>query len=712
MSVSKATGAVKAAKKESKTKKNLVIVESPAKAKTLKKFLGSNYKIEASMGHVRDFPKSEMGINFENDFEPKYITIRGKGELLAKLRKEVKNSDKVYLATDPDREGEAISWHLLYALRLDEEKASRITFNEITKNAVKKSIKEARHIDMDLVNAQQARRTLDRIVGYKMSPLLWKKVKKGLSAGRVQSVALRLICDRDEEIENFVPVEYWTIQGELKSLEGKRFKTKFYGKNDKKMELHSKDDVDIILENIKEKPFIVNEVKRGTRIKNPGAPFTTSTLQQEASKILGFASNKTMRVAQQLYEGIDIKGEGTVGIVSYIRTDSVRISDEAYEDAKDYIISNFGDEYMQKERKQYKVKGRTQDAHEAIRPTLSARTPKSIKDSLSNEQYKLYKLIWERFIASQMAPAIYTTMTIKLSAGEYSFRSSGSILKFDGYLAVYKKNEEKEEEVVMPELKEKETVGVVEIGGEQHFTQPPPRYTEAMLIKTLEEIGVGRPSTYAPTISTITMRGYVTKENKVFYKTELGEIVNDIVKNNFENVINIDFTAEMEKKLDEVEEGKVEWKEIIREFYPPFEKMIETAEEKIDAVEIEDEKTDIICESCGRNMVIKYGRFGKFLACPGFPECKNTKPFYEDAGVKCPECGGKVFIKKTKKGRKYYGCENSPDCEFMSWNKPTGEKCPECGSYLVEKGTKKVRIACSNSECGYSVEKTEDKQED
>ena len=697
-------------KSKEKQKKNLVIVESPAKAKTLKKFLGSNYKIEASMGHVRDFPKSEMGIDFEHDFEPKYITIRGKGELLAKLRKEVKNANKVYLATDPDREGEAISWHLLYALKLDKEKALRITFNEITKNAVKKSIKEARDIDMDLVDAQQARRTLDRIVGYKMSPLLWKKVKKGLSAGRVQSVALRLICDRDEEIENFVPQEYWTIQGDVKNKNGNKFKTKFYGIKNKKTELHSKEEVQKVLDGIKDKDFTVDEVKKGTRTKNPAAPFTTSTLQQEASKILGFASNKTMRVAQQLYEGVDIKGEGTVGIVSYIRTDSVRISDEAYEDAKEYILSNFNENYMEKERKQYKVKGRSQDAHEAIRPTYANRTPDSIKESLTGEQYKLYKLIWERFIASQMSSATYTTMSIKLSAGDYSFRSSGSVLKFDGYLAVYKKNEEKEEEVVMPEVQEGETITPIEIKEEQHFTQPPARYTEAMLIKTLEEIGVGRPSTYAPTITTITSRGYVTKENKVFYKTELGEIVNDIVKNNFDNVINVDFTAEMEKQLDEVEEGKVGWKEVIREFYPPFEKMIEVAEEKIAEVEIEDEKTDIICENCGRNMVIKYGRFGKFLACPGFPECRNTKPFYEDAGVKCPECGGKIYIKKTKKGRKYYGCENAPECEFMSWNKPTGEKCPECGHYLVEKGTKKVRIACSNSECGYSVEKADNEK--
>ncbi|MDE6357083.1 MAG: type I DNA topoisomerase, partial [Eubacteriales bacterium] len=662
------------------TKKNLVIVESPAKAKTLKKFLGSNYKIEASMGHVRDLPKSEMGINIDEDFEPKYITIRGKGELLAKLRKEVKSVDKIYLATDPDREGEAISWHLLYALKLEDKKVFRITFNEITKTAVKKSIKEAREIDMDLVNAQQARRTLDRIVGYKISPLLWKKIKKGLSAGRVQSVALRLICDRDEEIENFIPDEYWTIDADFKTNKNKGIKAKFYGKNGKKLEIKNKEEVDKILGNIKEKKFVIKEVKEGKRIKNPNAPFTTSTLQQEASKIFGYASSKTMMIAQQLYEGINIKGEGTVGLVSYIRTDSVRISDEAYEQVKDYVLNEFGEEYFAKERKEYKSKGKTQDAHEAIRPTYTERTPDSIKESLTTEQYKIYKLIWERFVSSQMSPAIYKTMTIKIDCNEYEFRASGSILTFEGYLKVYKKNEEKEEEILMPEVQEKEELIIKKIKEEQHFTQPPARYSEASLIKTLEEIGVGRPSTYAPTISTITARNYVTKENKAFYTTELGEVVNDIIKNNFGNIINVDFTAEMEAKLDEIEEGKLEWKAILRDFYPGFEKMIAEAEEKVEHIDIEDEKTDIICEECGANMGIKYGKYGKFLACPNFPECKNTKPFFEETEINCPECSGKVLIKKTKKGRKFYGCENNPECEFMSWNKPTGDKCPKCSS--------------------------------
>lgn len=693
-------------------KKNLVIVESPAKAKTLKKFLGSNYKIEASMGHVRDLPKSEMGINIEEDFEPKYITIRGKGELLAKLRKEVKTANKIYLATDPDREGEAISWHLLYALKLNEnpdKKVYRITFNEITKNAVQKSIKEAREIDMNLVDAQQARRALDRIVGYKISPLLWKKIKKGLSAGRVQSVALRLICDRDEEIENFIPEEYWTIDVTLNANKNKSLKTKFYGKNGKKLEIKSEEQVNEILTNIKDSKFVVSEIKEGKRQKNPLPPFTTSTLQQEASKILGYASSKTMLIAQQLYEGVSIKDEGTVGLISYIRTDSVRVSDEAYLQAKDFVIENYGEEFFAKERKEYKSKGKTQDAHEAIRPTYTNRTPDSIKESLTTEQYKIYKLVWERFLASQMESAIFTTKTIKIKANEYDFRASGSVLEFEGYLKVYKKNEEKanenDEDVLIPDISLNQELDVKEINPLQHFTQPPARYTEATLIKTLEEIGVGRPSTYAPTISTITARNYVTKEQKVFYTTELGEVVNDIVKNNFGNVIDVDFTANMESKLDEIEEGKVEWKTILREFYPPFEKMINEAYEKIEHIDIEDEKTDIICEKCGENMVIKYGKFGKFLACPNFPNCSNTKPFFEEAGVNCPECNGKVLIKKTKKGRKFYGCENNPDCEFMSWNKPTGEKCPKCNSFLIEKGTKNKIICCSNNECGYYVNK-------
>lgn len=685
-------------------KKNLVIVESPAKAKTLKKFLGSNYKIEASMGHVRDLPKSEIGINIEDDFEPKYITIRGKGQLLAKLRKETKNINKIYLATDPDREGEAISWHLLYALKLEKNNVYRISFNEITKNAVQKSIKEAREIDMNLVDAQQARRVLDRIVGYKISPLLWKKVKKGLSAGRVQSVALKLICDRDEEIENFIPEEYWTIDANFKTKNGEVLNAKFYGKDNKKLEINNQEEIDKITNDLKNQKFIVSEIKEGSRIKNPAPPFTTSTLQQESSKLFGYASSKTMSIAQQLYEGVNIKGEGTIGLVSYIRTDAVRISDEAYEQAKSHIIENFGQQYISEKRKEYKSKGKIQDAHEAIRPTYTDKTPDSIKDSLTKEQYKLYKLIWERFIASQMKPAEYITKTIKINAKNYEFRASGSLLKFDGYLAVYKKNEEKEDVASIPLVELNEEVKDASINPEQHFTQPPARYTEASLIKTLEEIGVGRPSTYAPTISTLLARYYVTKENKVFYTTELGEIVNEIIKNNFSEIVNVDFTAKMEEELDRIAEGDIEWKEILRNFYPDFEKMITVAEEKIGDIEIEDEKTDIPCSKCNAYMVVKYGKYGKFLACPNFPECRETKTFFEDANVNCPECSGKVLIKKTKKGRKFFGCENNPECEFTSWNKPTGEKCPKCNSYLVEKGVKKTRICCSNQECNFFKE--------
>ncbi len=694
--------------------KYLVIVESPAKAKTLKKFLGSNYKIEASVGHVRDLPKSELGINIDNDFEPKYITIRGKGELLAKLRKEAKAAEKVYLATDPDREGEAISWHLLFALKIDPSKAYRITFNEITKAAVKKSIKEAREIDMDLVDAQQARRALDRIVGYKISPLLWRKVKKGLSAGRVQSIALRLICERDEEIENFVPVEYWSLEADLKAQKNKIIKTKFYGTVKEKMDLNTKEDTQKVIKDIKNKDFKVTNVKTGSRVKNPVPPFTTSTLQQEASKLLGYAAQKTMRIAQALYEGVDIEGEGTVGLVSYIRTDSVRISDEAYEDAKAYILENFGSENL-REHVQYKTDSRAQDAHEAIRPTSAARDPEKIKDSLSREQYRLYKLIWSRFIASQMAPAQYKTMSVKITpeGTDYEFRTSGSVLTFEGYLHVYKKNEEKEEDESksMPEIKEGDILKPDAIIDQQHFTQPPARYTEAMLIKTLEDIGVGRPSTYAPTITTIQARNYVTKENKLFYTTELGEIVNQIIKDNFETIINTDFTADMETALDSIEGGKLEWKEVLRNFYPLFENLLDEAEKKVENVEIADEETDVVCEECGRNMVIKYGRFGKFLACPGFPECRNTKPLFEDAGVACPKCGGRVYIRKTKKGRKYYGCENNPECDLMLWNKPTGQLCPKCGGVLVEKGTKNRHIACTNAECSYTAELPEELQE-
>jgi len=689
-------------KKAAKTgKKYLVIVESPAKAATIGKFLGNNYKIEASMGHVRDMPKSQMGIDFEHDFEPKYITIRGKGELLGKLRKDAKAADKVYLATDPDREGEAISWHLLHALNLGEEKPiSRITFNEITK-----SITEARDIDMDLVDAQQARRVLDRVVGYTISDLLWKKVKKGLSGGRVQSVALRLICDREGEIREFIPEEYWTLGAKLKDADGKGFEAKFYGKGETKTELANEAETNEVLDGLKGKDFAVTDVKTGSRQKKPVAPFTTSTMQQEASKHLNMATQKTMMIAQQLYEGVNVKGEGTVGLVSYIRTDSFRISDEAYEAAVAFIKETYGDAFVNPERIVYKSKGKTQDAHEAIRPTNVSRTPESIKDSLSKDQYRLYKLIWERFVASQMSPAVYDTLSVKLSAGDYTFRASGSRLRFSGFLEAYSKGEEEDEKVI-PKLTQGDILQAEQLLPEQHFTQPPARYTDASLIKTLEEIGVGRPSTYAPTLTTIQARHYVTKEAKNLFPTELGEMVDEIMKTYFPDIVDIDFTANMEKRLDDVEMGKEEWKQIIRDFYPDFKKSVENAAEKLEKIEIKDEETDIICEKCGRNMVIKYGRYGKFLACPGFPECQNAKPYFEEAGVNCPECGGKVLIKKTKKGRIYYGCEHNGDgCDFMSWNKPTGEKCPECGAFLEEKGRKNPKIVCSNEKCGYMKEK-------
>ena len=700
---------------EKRKGKNLVIVESPAKAKTLKKFLGSGYIIEASMGHVRDLPKSELGVDPANDFEPKYITIRGKGELLAKLRKAAKDADKIYLATDPDREGEAISWHLIHALRLDSEKTERITFNEITKTAVKKSIKEARSVAMSLVDAQQARRVLDRVVGYKISPLLWRKVKKGLSAGRVQSVTLRIICDREAEIENFVPEEYWSLDAVLQSATAKSvpFTAKYHGKDGTAAELKSKEETDAVLSDIDGKPFAINEIKKGQRTKKPLPPFTTSTLQQEASKAFNFASSKTMLLAQQLYEGIDIKGHGTIGLVSYIRTDSVRISDEAFAEAQQFITDRFGATYAVETKPEYKTKGRAQDAHEAIRPTYAAITPAEAKESLSRDQYRLYNLIWERFLASNMTPAVFDTVSVRLKNGAHEFRAGGSILKFDGYKKIYMKDEEDANDTAeMPALSENETLVTKELRPDQHFTQAPARYTEAMLVKTLEENGVGRPSTYAPTISTIVNRGYVTKENKVFYPTELGEIVNEIMVENFAYIFNIDFTAKMEENLDKVEDGAIAWKDVIREFYPPLDEKIKEAEERIGEIEIKPEETDIPCEFCGRNMVIKLGRYGKFLACPGFPECRNARPFFEDTGVKCPICGGSVLVKKTKKGRKYYGCDKNPECSFMSWLKPTGEKCPRCGEPLVEKGAQKKRICCVGEQCGYAVDMAEDSEQD
>lgn len=680
----------------------LVIVESPAKVKTIKKFLGSNYVVTASNGHVRDLPKSQLGVDVEHDYEPKYITIRGKGEILANLRKEVKKADKVYLATDPDREGEAISWHLSQALKLENKKTYRISFNEITKNAVKASLKNAREIDMDLVDAQQARRVLDRIVGYRISPLLWAKVKRGLSAGRVQSVALRIIADREEEINAFIPEEYWTLDANLKVEGEKKILTaKFYGTEKKKMTIRSKEELEQILKEVDQADYSVADIKKGERIKKAPVPFTTSTLQQEASKALNFATSKTMRIAQQLYEGIDIKGNGTVGIITYLRTDSTRVSEEADASVREYIASNYGKEYVAAgEAKAGADKKIIQDAHEAIRPTDVSRTPAAMKDSLTRDQFRLYQLIWKRFVASRMRPARYETTSVKIAAGTYRFTVAASKIVFEGFRSVYTEaGEEKEESnVLLKGLDMDSKLAKESFESKQHFTQPPAHYTEAALVKTLEELGIGRPSTYAPTISTIIARRYVAKENKNLYLTEIGEVVNNIMKQSFPSIVDVNFTANMESLLDGVAEGKVGWKTIIENFYPDLEEAVEKAEKEQEAVKIEDEVTDVICDQCGRNMVIKYGPHGRFLACPGFPECRNTKPYLEKIGVPCPVCGKDVVIRKTKKGRKYYGCEDNPNCEFMSWQKPSTKKCPRCGSHMVEKGNK---LLCSDEQCGY-----------
>ena len=679
----------------------LVIVESPAKVKTIKKFLGSSYTVAASQGHVRDLPKSSLGIDIEHDYEPKYITIRGKGDILAALRKEVKKSDKVFLATDPDREGEAISWHLAAALKLDKKKMRRITFNEITKNAVKASLKAARDIDMNLVDAQQARRILDRMVGYRISPLLWAKVKRGLSAGRVQSVALRLVADREDEINAFIPEEYWTLDAVLKVKGEKRPLTaKFYGTDKKKMTIRSEEELNEILKQVENADFKIMDIKTSERIRRAPLPFTTSTLQQEAAKALNFGTQKTMRIAQQLYEGVDIKGNGTVGVITYLRTDSTRIADEADASARAYISSVYGDEYAAEGQESKNDGKKIQDAHEAIRPTDISRTPASLKESLTRDQFRLYQLIWKRFAASRMAPARYESTSVKIGAGDYCFAVAASKLLFEGFRSVYTEaDEEKEESNVLAGGLTMDSVLTKEsLDPKQHFTQPPAHYTEASLVKTMEELGIGRPSTYAPTISIILGRRYVTKEAKNLYLTEIGEVVNNIMKQSFPSIVDVNFTANMEGLLDMVEEGKVEWKEIIRNFYPDLDEAVKKAEEELESVKIEDEVTDVICEECGRNMVIKYGPHGKFLACPGFPECRNTKPYLEKIGVPCPVCGKDVVVRKTKKGRKYYGCEDNPECEFMSWQKPSTEKCPECGGYMVEKGNK---LVCANEKCGY-----------
>lgn len=683
-----------------KMAKYLVIVESPAKVKTIKKFLGSNYEVAASNGHVRDFPKSSLGIDVEHDYEPKYITIRGKGEVLANLRKLVKKADKVYLATDPDREGEAISWHLYYALKLENKKTYRITFNEITKTAVKESLQHAREIDMDLVDAQQARRCLDRMIGYRISPLLWAKIKRGLSAGRVQSVALRIICDREKEIDAFIPEEYWTlnasfaVQGEKKPLVAK-----YYGTRNGKTTISNKEELDKIKESLKGTDYRITEVKKGERTKKAPLPFTTSTLQQEASKVLNFSPQKTMRLAQQLYEGVEVKGEGTIGLITYLRTDSTRVSEEAEKMAKEYIEDRYGAEYAG-EGTERKPGQKIQDAHEAIRPTAISRIPLDIKDQLPRDLFRLYQLIWKRFTASRMQAAKYETVSVKIGAGEQIFTVASSKLLFDGFMSVYtQEDEEKEENNLLAGSLNKDTkLTFEEFEEKQHFTQPPAHYTEASLVRELEELGIGRPSTYAPTITTIMARHYVVKENKNLFVTELGEVVNNMMQEAFPAIVDVNFTANLETLLDGVGEGKVNWKTVVSNFYPDLDEAVKKAEQDLAKVQIADEESDEVCEHCGRKMVIKYGPHGKFLACPGFPECRNTKPYFEKIGVACPKCGKDIVIKKTKKGRKYYGCIGNPDCDFMVWQKPSAEKCPKCGSMMLQKGNK---LVCMNEECGF-----------
>ena len=689
--------------------KYLVIVESPAKVETISKFLGANYKVMASQGHVRDLPKSQMGVDVEHDYEPKYITIRGKGDILAALRKEAKKADKVYLATDPDREGEAISWHLAAALKLEDKDIYRITFNEITKNAVKASLKEARKIDMNLVDAQQARRVLDRVVGYGISPLLWAKIKRGLSAGRVQSVALRMICDRENEIDAFIPEEYWTMEASLNIKgEKKPLVAKFYGDRNGKIDIKNAAQMQKILDEVKNSGFSIESVKKSEKIKKSPLPFTTSTLQQEAAKTLNMSTKRTMNIAQQLYEGVDIKGRGTVGLITYLRTDSTRVADEAKVASKDYISENYGEKYLPQSSNAKKDDKKIQDAHEAIRPTDLSLSPALVKESLQRDQFRLYQLIWKRFVASQMAPAQYETTSVRIGAGEYIFTVSASKIVFDGFMSVYKTDDDNEETNALAKgLDENSVLTLDDVNGTQHFTQPPAHFTEASLVKALEEQGIGRPSTYAPTISTIIARHYVIKENKNLYISELGNAVNNIMMTAFPTIVDVKFTANMESLLDGVAEGTVEWKEIIRNFYPDLKVAIDEAEKELEHVKIEDEVTDVICDKCGRNMVIKYGPHGKFLGCPGFPECHNTKPYLEKIGVACPKCGKDVILKKTKKGRMFYGCEGYPECDFVSWQKPSDEKCPKCGGYMIEKGSK---LVCADETCGY-VESKNDKEQ-
>lgn len=689
--------------------KYLVIVESPAKVKTIKKFLGANYEVMASQGHVRDLPKSQLGIDVEHDYEPKYITIRGKGDLLASLRKEVKKAEKIYLATDPDREGEAISWHLYYALKLEDKKVYRITFNEITKSAVKESLKHAREIDMNLVDAQQARRVLDRVVGYRISPILWAKIKRGLSAGRVQSVALRIICDREDEINAFIPEEYWSLEVNLKVKgEKKPICAKYFGTTEKKQGIGSKEEADEIMNSLKDAKYEVKEVRHGERVKKAPLPFTTSTLQQEASKVLNFSTQKTMRLAQQLYEGVDIKGEGTVGLITYLRTDSTRVSEEAEAQAAEFIDAHYGEEYKNAANTDKKNGQKIQDAHEAIRPTDLNRMPIAIKEQLPRDLFRLYQLIWKRFVASRMGAAQYDTTSVKIQAKDRIFTLAASKMRFDGFMSVYTQEEDKDEENVLGgNLDENSVLEFLNFDPKQHFTQPPAHYTEASLVRALEELGIGRPSTYAPTITTILARRYITKENRNIYVTELGEVVNNMMKEAFPAIVDVNFTANMETLLDGVEEGTVKWKTIVENFYPDLDAAVKNAEKDLAEVTIADEESDEVCELCGRRMVIKYGPHGRFLACPGFPECRNTKPYFEKIGVACPKCGKDIVMKKTKKGRRYYGCIDNPECDFMVWQKPSGEKCPRCGKLLLEKGNK---LVCMDEQCGYVKNKpTEEK---
>lgn len=690
----------------------LLIVESPAKAKTIKKYLGNDWKISASMGHIRDLPQSHLGVDVSNNFEPMYITITGKNALIKSLKEDAKDVERVYLATDPDREGEAISWHLAKILNIDPDSASRVTFNEITKNAVTSAVENPRAIDMNLVDAQQARRILDRIVGYELSPILWKKVRKGLSAGRVQSVSTRIVCDREDEIERFTPMEYWSLDVLLEKESKERFLAHFHGKNGRKADLKDESDAKRVLEGIKGAAFTVAKVKKGTKKRSPAPPFITSTLQQDASRKYGFSTQRTMMVAQQLYEGVELPGEGAVGLITYMRTDSVRISDDALAEARRYITQTFGEAYMPKEARRYKTKSAAQDAHEAIRPSYVDRNPDSLEGSMAPDQMKLYSLIWERFLASQMEQAVYDTLTIDIeavpesAADIWNFRASGSKIVFKGFMTLYIEgtdDEQAETDQSMPSLAAGEPLKCAELLPEQHFTQPPPRYTEATLVKAMEENGIGRPSTYAPTIGTIINRGYVERERKTLFPTELGRIVNQMMCDNFSNIVNVNFTADMEHKLDTVEEGSIAWRDLLQEFYTPFKETVRSAEKNIVKVALPVEESKELCKLCGRNMVIKTGRFGKFLACPGFPECKNTKPFVEDAGVKCPMCGARVVHRKTKKNRKYIGCEKYPACTFISWDLPAGKDCPKCGSFLTGKTKAGVTdLKCSSATCDYS----------